>query len=61
MNALAIAFLKSFVIPEILAIVQRRQAANLTITSEDIIAELHARVGAVVEAGTIWLDSNPST
>ena len=59
MTPLMITFLKSFVLPEILAIIQRRQAANLPITSEDIIAELHARMVAVVDVGTAWLETHP--
>jgi hypothetical protein len=53
------AIIYQVVIPEILEIVRRRQAAGQGITDAEIIAALKERVDAIVAEGENWLITHP--
>jgi len=57
---LIVALINQVVVPEILEIVRRRQAAGQTITDAEIIAELANRAQAVIAQGQAWLDAHPT-
>ena len=58
--ALIIALLQQLIVPEILEIVRRRQAANQPIDDTSIIEELHLRAAAVIAKGESWLATHPA-
>jgi hypothetical protein len=57
--ALIAALINQLLIPELLEIVRRRQAADQPITDADIIREFNDRVLAIVTEGENWLAAHP--
>jgi len=53
------ALINQLLIPELLEIIRRRQAAKLGITDAEIIKEFNNRVLEIVTEGENWLAAHP--
>jgi len=57
--ALIVALIQQLLVPEIMEIVRRRQAANQPIDDSAIINELHVRAARVISEGEAFLAQHP--
>lgn len=57
--AIILAIIQQLLVPEIMDIVRKRQAANQPLDDAAIIAELHSRAATVIAQGEDWLKKNP--
>ena len=59
MNPLILLLIKEILMPEIVAFIKARQAANQPITEEALYVEFGERIARIVNVGQNWLDAHP--
>jgi hypothetical protein len=61
MNPLVLLLIREILMPEIVAFIKAKQAANQPITEEELYVEFGERIGRILNVGQTWLDMHPKT